>query len=64
VPDYELLCLECGRRFKAVASRFGDELCPSCGSIDLRRLCPPAEKPAAAASDGPPRGESSTAEPQ
>ena len=35
MTDYEFVCHECGRTFRGLTSRIGEEMCPACGSSDI-----------------------------
>lgn len=48
MTDYEFVCHECGRTFRGLTSRIGEEMCPACGSIDIDFVSDPAEAPATA----------------
>jgi hypothetical protein len=52
MTDHGFVCHECGRTFRGVNARIGEEMCPQCGSIDIARTTPAA--PAAPARSDPP----------
>ena len=37
MTDYEFVCHECGRTFRGLTTRIGEEMCPACGSRDEQR---------------------------
>jgi rRNA maturation protein Nop10 len=55
MPDRLRRCRECDFRFTGVATHFGEEMCPSCGGIDLEVVPGPSpdEPPAWAEKDPP-----------
>lgn len=46
MTDYEFVCHECGRTFRGLTSRIGEEMCPSCGSVDIDFVSAPSPAPA------------------
>jgi predicted nucleic acid-binding Zn-ribbon protein len=53
MTDYGFVCHECGRKFRGINARIGEEMCPECGSIDIARIAP-ATSAARAAPTAPP----------
>jgi predicted nucleic acid-binding Zn-ribbon protein len=56
MTDYGFVCHECGRTFRGINARIGEEMCPQCGSIDIARTAP-ATPTAPARPAAPERGE-------
>jgi hypothetical protein len=46
MTDYEFVCHECGRTFRGLTTRIGEEMCPACGSSDIDFAPAPAPAPA------------------
>ena len=46
MTDYEFVCHECGRTFRGLTTRIGEEMCPACGSTDIDFVPVPAPAPA------------------
>jgi predicted nucleic acid-binding Zn-ribbon protein len=42
MTDDRFVCHECGRTFRGINARIGEEMCPQCGSIDIERVAPAA----------------------
>jgi hypothetical protein len=42
MTDCRFVCHECGRTFRGINARIGEEMCPQCGSIDIARVAPAA----------------------
>jgi hypothetical protein len=62
MTDYGFVCRECGRTFRGISSRIGEEMCPQCGGIDIERAALPAPTtptapPVPSVPDQPDRGE-------
>ncbi len=46
MTDYEFVCHECGRTFRGLTTRIGEEMCPACGSSDIDFAAAAAPAPA------------------
>jgi hypothetical protein len=53
MANYEFVCHECGRTFRGLTTRIGEEMCPTCGSSDIELVPAPAPAPATPDPDPP-----------
>jgi hypothetical protein len=56
MTDCRFVCHECGRTFRGINARIGEEMCPQCGSIDIARVAPAAAATPAQPDAARPRG--------